>query len=344
MQKFYDGTKLLSLMDINGNKPEIYICTSNRNAGKTTYFSRLCVNRFLKHGEKFAILYRFKYELDDCAENFFKDIGALFFKDHEMTSKAKANGIYHELYLDKISCGYAISINSADQLKRRGHLFSDVSRILFDEFQSETNHYCDNEIRKFMSIHTSIARGGGDNIRYLPVYMLSNPVSILNPYYVHLDISKRLTDNVKFLRGAGYVVEQGYVDYAAENQKKSGFNQAFANSDYLAYAAEGVYLNDIKSFIDKPQGQGRYLATIKFMGKEYAVREYAHEGIVYCDDKVDKTFTDKLVVTTEDHNINYVMLHRNSLFITMLRNYFEHGAFRFKDLDCKNAILKTLSY
>lgn len=344
MQKFYDGTKLLSLMDINGNKPEIYICTSNRNAGKTTYFSRLCVNRFLKHGEKFAILYRFKYELDDCAENFFKDIGTLFFKDHEMTSKSKANGIYHELYLDKISCGYGISINSADQLKRRGHLFSDVSRILFDEFQSETNHYCDNEIRKFMSIHTSIARGGGDNIRYLPVYMLSNPVSILNPYYVHLDISKRLTDNVKFLRGAGYVVEQGYVDYAAENQKKSGFNQAFSNSDYLAYAAEGVYLNDIKSFIDKPQGQGRYLATIKYMGKEYAVREYAHEGIVYCDDKVDKTFADKLVVTTEDHNINYVMLHRNSLFITMLRNYFEHGAFRFKDLDCKNAILKTLSY
>lgn len=344
MQKFYDGTKLLSLMDINGNKPEIYICTSNRNAGKTTYFSRLCVNRFLKHGEKFAILYRFKYELDDCAENFFKDIGTLFFKDHEMTSKAKANGIYHELYFNKISCGYAISINSADQLKRRGHLFSDVSRILFDEFQSETNHYCDNEIRKFMSIHTSIARGGGDNIRYLPVYMLSNPVSILNPYYVHLDISKRLSDNVKFLRGAGYVVEQGYVDYAAENQKKSGFNQAFANSDYLGYAAEGVYLNDIKSFIDKPQGQGHYLATIKYMGKEYAVREYAHEGIVYCDDKVDKTFSDKLVVTTEDHNINYVMLHRNSLFITMLRNYFEHGAFRFKDLDCKNAILKTLSY
>lgn len=344
MQKFYDGTKLLSLMDINGNKPEIYICTSNRNAGKTTYFSRLCVNRFLKHGEKFAILYRFKYELDDCAENFFKDIGTLFFKNHEMTSKAKANGIYHELYLDKISCGYGISINSADQLKRRGHLFSDVSRILFDEFQSETNHYCDNEIRKFMSIHTSIARGGGDNIRYLPVYMLSNPVSILNPYYVHLDISKRLTDNVKFLRGAGYVVEQGHVDYAAENQKKSGFNQAFVNSDYLAYAAEGVYLNDIKSFINKPQGQGRYLATIKYMGKEYAVREYAHEGIVYCDDKVDKTFTDKLVVTTDDHNINYVMLHRNSLFITMLRNYFEHGAFRFKDLDCKNAILKTLSY
>lgn len=32
--KFYDGTKLMSMKDINGNTPEIFICTSNRSAGK----------------------------------------------------------------------------------------------------------------------------------------------------------------------------------------------------------------------------------------------------------------------------------------------------------------------
>ena len=36
MGDFYDGTKLLSLMDTNGNKPEIYMCTTNRSGGKTT--------------------------------------------------------------------------------------------------------------------------------------------------------------------------------------------------------------------------------------------------------------------------------------------------------------------
>lgn len=29
MQKYYDGTKLLSLLDITGKKPEIYLCTLN---------------------------------------------------------------------------------------------------------------------------------------------------------------------------------------------------------------------------------------------------------------------------------------------------------------------------
>ena len=84
--KYYDGTKLLSMTDINGEKPEIYMCTTNRTGGKTTYFGRLCVNRFLDKGEKFALLYRFNYEMDNVDEKFFKDIGSLFFKGHTMSS------------------------------------------------------------------------------------------------------------------------------------------------------------------------------------------------------------------------------------------------------------------
>ena len=52
MKEYYDGTKILSMLDINGNKPELYLITSNRSGGKTTYFGRLCVNRFKKKGEK----------------------------------------------------------------------------------------------------------------------------------------------------------------------------------------------------------------------------------------------------------------------------------------------------
>ena len=48
MANYYDGTKLLSLKDINGNVPEIYICTTNRTGGKTTYFGRLVVISFFK--------------------------------------------------------------------------------------------------------------------------------------------------------------------------------------------------------------------------------------------------------------------------------------------------------
>ena len=341
---YYDGTKLLSMKDINGKTPEVYICTTNRTGGKTTYFNRLAVNRFKNKGSKFALLYRFNYELDDVVDKFFKDIHGLFFPDDEMTSKCKARGKYRELFFNDKSCGYAFALNDADQIKKYSHLFSDVDLILFDEFQSETNHYCPDETTKLFSIHTSLARGQGEQYRYVPVVMISNPVSLINPYYTELGISDRLNSDTKFLKGDGFVMEQGYVESASESQKQSGFFRAFRKNSYADYSAECVYLNDNQAFIEKPEGVGRYMATLKYGGGTFGIREYLEKGIIYCDDKADSTFPVKISVTTDDHEINYVMLKRNDLFLGTLRYYFEQGCFRFKDLKCKQAVLKALSY
>ena len=351
---YYDGTKLLNMLDLNGEKPEIYMCTTNRTGGKTTYFNRYAVNRHIKDGKKFCLIYRYNYELDGVSEKFFKDIQGLFFNDYSMRDERKANGVYHELFIGKYkdvdgksggkSCGYAVSLNNADAIKKYSHLLADVDFMIFDEFQSESNHYCSNEIQKLISIHTSIARGKGEQVRYVPIYMLSNAVSIINPYYTELGVSDRLRADTKFLRGDGWVLESGFIESACEAQKESGFNRAFAKNNYVQYAAENVYLNDSMAFIEKPVGRSKYLCTLKYMGREYGVREFVEQGVVYVDDKPDTTFTMKIAITTEDHNVNYVMLKRNEFFISSLRYYFEHGCFRFKNLQCKSVLLKAISY
>ena len=342
--KYYDGTKILSMNDLTGRKPEIYMITTNRTGGKTTYFGRLVVNRFLNKGEKFGLIYRYNYELDDVVDKFYKDIHSLFFPTYSMESKRRASGIFHELFLNGKSCGYALSLNSADQIKKYSHLFSDVQSMIFDEFQSETNHYCSDEIKKLLSVHTSVARGQGEQVRYVPVYMLSNPVSLINPYYTSLGISARLKEDTKFLKGDGFVLEQGFIESASIQQKESGFNRAFASNDYVAYSTECVYLNDNKSFIEKPAGRSRYICTLRYEKVDYGIKEYADSGYLYCDDKPDVTFKNKISVTTEDHDINYVMLKRNAFVLDNLRYLFEKGCFRFKDLRCKQAVLSALSY
>lgn len=345
---FYDGTKLLSLKDINGNRPEIYICTSNRSAGKTTYFNRWAVNGFLKRGEQFCLVYRHKYELEQVPEKFFKDIGSLFFNDYAMTAKTNGGGSFVDLFLAvgeqaPIHCGYAVSLNSADQLKKFSHLLSDTKRMIFDEFQSETNTYAAHEVQKLISIHTSIARGQGQRSRYVPLVMISNPVSILNPYYTELGISSRLDNKTRFLRGDGFVLEQGYNESAAESLKQSAFNRAFSGSDYMPYNLEGVYLNDVTSFVEKLDGFNQYVATFKYGNKEFAIREYTNLGLMYCDRRVDKTYPVRFCLTTNDHNINYVMLQHCGFLIRQWRELFSKGAFRFYDLECKQAIITALS-
>lgn len=344
MSEYYDGARLLSLMDINGKKPEIYICTSNRSAGKTTFFSRMIVNRYKKTGAKFMLLYRFNYELDECADKFFKDIRTLFFPDDIMASVRRANGIFHELFLNNKPCGYAVALNNADTLKKYSHFFSDVSCMMFDEFQSETDHYCPCEVNKFVSIHMSVARGQGQQVRYVPVYMVGNPITLLNPHYVAMGISDRLREETKFLRGNGYVLEQGFNASASNAQSESGFMAAYSNTSYAAYGAQGIYLNDNYAFIETPVGRSSYVMTLKYKGENYAVRMFSELGIVYCDKKPDITYPFKVSVTTDDHNKNYVMLKQFERQINMLRYFFERGCFRFKDLQCKEVIMAAISY
>lgn len=350
---YYDGTKLLSMKDINNKTPEIYLSTGNRTSGKTTYFNRLAMNRFLKQGKKFGLLYRFNYELDSISDKFFKDIKSLFFQEWNMVSVSQARGIYHKIYLTKgdiedkkaerIECGYAISFNSADQIKKVSHLFTDIDALYFDEFQSETDHYCDREVTKFQSVHTSIARGQGKQYRPVPVYMIANLVSLINPYYVALGISSRLQKDTKFLRGDGWVLEVNMNETASLAQQNSAFNRAFKNDEYNKYAAMNVYLNDNIAFVEKPQGKSRYLITVKYDNTLYAVREFTEIGIIYVDTKIDTSFKDKITISSNDHEVNYIMLRRNDMFRQLMRYYFMKGCVRFRDLRCKEMFLKLVT-
>lgn len=342
---FYDGTGLLSQKDINGQVPEIFLCTSNRSAGKTTYFARLLVNRWKKDkSRKFMLVYRFKYELSDVSNKFFKDIGELFFKDMTMTDEPGSGGLYKELFINEEPCGYAISLNSADQLKKMSHLFSDTDSMMFDEFMSEQNHYCPLEVEKLISIHTSVARGQGKQVRYVPIYMISNPVSLINPYYTTLGISSRLNKNTKFLRGDGWVLEQGFNESASTAQSQSAFNRAFSSSNYMAYNTQAVYLNDNQAFIEKVSGNGKYTLTLRFRGQDYGVVEYSEQGIIYITDKADSSFGFKLAITTDDFQVNYVLLQQYKNYLAILRQYFEKGCFRFKNLMCKEALMAAIGY
>lgn len=348
--KYYDGTKILSMHDLDNERPEIYMVTSNRNAGKTTFFRRWFLSRYLKYNEKFVVLYRFNNLLSNVSAKFFRGIDTLFFKDYVMTERVMSKGKYVELYIRKKdseieeNCGYAIAINDSDSIKDLSSLFSDAYRILFDEFQSETFHYCPDEIRQFISIHTSLARGGGEQVKYLPVFMLSNYVTLLNPYFTAMNVSHRIQSNTKFLRGHGFVLECGFNKNASESVKTSRFNMAFPNAEYVAYAAENVYLNDNTNFIEKIDGQSIYLATLIYNKKRYALRKYSESSILYCDKRIDETYRFRIAVRTVDHNIDSMLLTNYDDFIVNLRMLFKQGAFRFYDLECKECVMTLLSY
>lgn len=342
--KYYDGTKLLSLKDKNGMEPDIYISSSNRLAGKTTFYYRWRVKKFLKEKKKTMWLYRYQSDIDACSDKIFSDIGPLFFEGHEMTYKVRAKGRYADLMLDGTHMGYALPLNSSDAIKNMSHVFCDVDWMLFDEFQPESGKYCKDELTKFQSVHSSVARGGGKQIRRVPVTLIGNFVSLLNPYYSALGISKALRSDTKYYRGDGFVLESIVNDSSAQAQKESAFNRAFTNSTYGKYAAEKFYLNDNDSCIERLSGPSRYLCTVWFNGEPFCIRISLYTNIVYCCSGYDPDQAVALHVTLDDTTGNSVFLSSNPLLVKLLRNNFHLGNFRFEGLKEKECVYKLLSY
>ncbi len=340
---YYDGTKLLSMKDINGNTPEIYICDGNRTAGKSVFFKRLLVNNWLNKRLQFVFLFRFAYEIVNVSEMFFSDIGDLFFEGHTMTDEPVAKGLFTKILLDGEVCGFAVPLSRADSIKKYSAFFNHVYNIFFDEFQSETNHYAPKELTKFQSVHVTIARGEGKQYRHTRTFMVSNSVSLINPYYVKFGIHKRLTKDTKFLRGEGWVLEKTFNKTAANALTSSGFFQAFKDSGYADYAAQNIYLNDNEAFVEKMNGERLYMMTLRVENNKYGIWKYPSQNLMYCCHTIGYSYYPDVVVRAEDHSEESMVFLKNSMLLRSLRDIFNNGQFRFEDLECKNAVFDALA-
>lgn len=263
----------------------------------------------------------------------------------QMTHKLKDGDLFAVLYLDGVECGYALPLNRASKLKPLSHYFSDIKQIVFDEYQSEDCVYCPDEVKKFRGLHQTIARGNGSSSRYVPVYMISNSVTALNPYYSAFGISGRLNPDTHFIRGNGWVMEQAFIKDAYNKLSQSAFEKCFIDNDYLDMGKDGKHLLDSSAFIiPRPKAQQpRYFCTLIYENKIYSIKFYDNLGIVFCDVGGDLSYKYKFAVDNNSHNED-TTLSANLKMIEDLREYYINGCFRFLNIECKNCILKLIRF
>lgn len=342
MADFYNGNKLLSLRDAAGRPPELYFCCGNRTAGKTYFFKRWFVRRFLARKEKFVIFVRFLDDIANAAPGFWADIGALEFGKHDMTQRPILHGKAAELLIDKKPCGYVIALNDPERIKRNSALFADAERGFLDEFMSENGKYVPNECVKFNSIRLSIARGGarGVHARRVPVYLCSNNVTLFNPYFDYLRINTVIQNRTRYLRGDGWVLEQTFNTFAADAIRD---NFRTVSSEELEYAAGNEYLLDTNTFVAKMPGAKTCLCRIKYNGKVYGV----WGGINSCWYVSGKLKADNtrllFALDPADHDETSVLITRSHEVFKRLKTAYNNGNVRFDSQGAKNAFIAALS-
>ena len=154
---YYDYHKIISY-----NAFINILIGERRSSEKLIGASKLMVQRFLKYGEQFAYIRRYKPELKKAVPNFFEALNSNNeFKDHILTTKG------NKFYCDGKICGHAMTLSTAQDLK--GTSFSKVKYILFDEFiieEGQKKFYLPNEVFIFLNILETIRK----NERYKSIY------------------------------------------------------------------------------------------------------------------------------------------------------------------------------
>lgn len=343
--KYYDGNRVINTLDLDKQKPAIVMIAGNRTAGKTFWCKRYVLNQFLKRQRKFIVLQRFGYQLKGLADTFYKDLAQVIpeLKSKQFTENVIVKDSIYELYFDGVPCGYSVSLNNADSIKRNSTLFVDVDYIFLDEFQSETNKYCPDEVQKFISIYTSVARGNGEQSRHVTALLCSNNVTLLNPYYTALGVGARIQANTKILRGHGWVLEITFNENASEAMLKSGIGRAFAQHQYMKYSAQNIYLNDSNTFIEKlPSGfQPKLECVLIKDGVNYGLWDC--KQFLYVSTKYDPNCKTQFALSLNDHNLKSQLITRGFQY-NMWKQLFNAGFFRFQNLKCKQVLFEFLGY
>ena len=306
-----------------------------RGVGKTFGTLEDCLRDFRDNGRQFMYVRRLSTELEKLTHMRGGRLFNAIAKDSEEFRGRNLTAESNILRLDKEICGYAQNLSSASILK--SDAFPNVWTIVFDEFiidNSGTYHYLKDEVRKFLDLYETVARG-----RDVRVFFLSNAVSVSNPYFDFFNLNKPMNGDIqRFGAERDILVEFTRNPRLSEQKKRTRFGRIISGTEYSDYAYDNEWLLDNTDFIEKKSRRAQYYLTLRFKDKWFSLWFDDLQWLYYVSDSVDMEFSRMYSVTTDDQKPN-MMLIRSAKKLAFMRNITEAyrmGAIRYETIKLKN--------
>jgi hypothetical protein len=288
-----------------------------RGGGKTFNSIKHAIEKFLKDGSEFIYLRRRVVDLDDaCAGSkgsgdLFADIRAKgYFEGHELKVVSDKAGGYN-FYCDGKIMGYGKALSTS--ASRRSSSKPNVKRIIFDEFlidntSGSTQRYLNSgdEFFMFTNFYETIARG-----RDIPVIFIGNAFSMVNPYFLSLNIRIKDVEDNKVYKGSSWTVVFWKDKEFIEEREKTQFFQAVKGTKMHDHAFGNTFYLDRNDFIKKRPKDSEHQFSLVYLGKTYGVWVDWDKGEYFVSSKGANTTRDKTIsMSLEDNKPNNVNIRR----------------------------------
>lgn len=303
-----------------------------RGCGKTYGTKKWAIKRFLKTGEKFIYLRRYKDELKEC-DKFFATL------QHDEDLKIhqfKVQG--RRFFIDGQECGKADCLSTA-QFKK-GVEEPVTNLIIFDEFIVEKSYikYLPNEVSQLLNYIDSVFRNR-NNCRCI---CLANSISWVNPYFTFY----------KFVpMGEGFQVRQnGAVLLHVYNSKefadersKTRFAKLVSGTAYEQMALHNHFADVTDDFIRERSKQSTLVCNLVWKQETYGLWSNQDEGCFVVSHKHNPD-APTFCYTTKDYKPNMKLITDRIIRINKeLKRAFLNGYLFYEDVYIRNEMYDLLT-
>jgi hypothetical protein len=310
-----------------------------RGCGKTFGSKVAVLKKFLKTGEQFIYLRRYKTELDTALATFWNDLTDNgYFKDLEL--KVKKNKMLTQFLCNGKVCGYAVPLSTANILKSTA--FPKVKTIIFDEFLLDstggTYRYLKNEVTMMLDVIETVGR-----LRDIQVLFLGNALSITNPYFAYFDLDLPYNSEFRTFKDGAIVVNYIRNLKYREAKKASKFGKLIEGTDYGRYAIDNEMLRDNKHFLKKRPPDAIFWGVLVVNGNNIGLWQ-SQNGHLYLSNKYDPNTLHRFACDFNDHTEATVFMNaRENYYLRLCVRAYKQGLLMFESQKIKNDVVPLLN-
>lgn len=325
----------------------------NRGGGKSYGSKQRSIDNFIKKHEQFGYIRRYKDDLKQPMEQYFKDI-EWEYPDYEFRVLGEKFYIRRkpenedEKWTDDDIAGYGFVLSTANNKKSISYPY--ITTLTFDEFLIDKGNqkYLPNEPEKLLNLYETIARPGSGHPRVV-LFLLANAITITNPYFLYFNLRMPVKQdkNGKWIwkhPTKPILVEDVRNEAFIDKKKNTEFGQLVDGTAYADYSIENQFLLDDDKFIERKGYKAKYYFTFIYDDKKYGVWSDLTEGKMWVSESVDPSHLAVYTIKLKDHQPNtmWVKDKKHATHLHLFIDYFKLGCVYFENMNIKNICYEIL--
>lgn len=348
MTEWYDWADTLTY------DADVTMVVGARNLGKTFGMREQMLRDWIKRGERFVAVTRYKDSIAEVAQDYFGAVMAAS-KDPMIRAWADTGPVFRTSRAGlQVRCqdkkkwrqiGYFVHLSVRQASKER--TFSCVRRVVMDECIIEPadrqyRHYLRDEWGNLASVMTSCGKGREEGHHAPQAYLLANAVDLINPWFQAMRIYDEPKRGKSWHKVGDVRVLLDYVAPSVEASQDVGARMAYGTRDE-AGAWGNVFSSDRESLIEQKPRSAQYECGFIWRGRTFGVWPDSRRGLIYVTRRFAKdTGRPMYALTTEDNRVNYVTAKPAQRALRPLAESYGLGIVRFDSPETREDFSRVL--